>query len=71
MMRIVRYYNLFYGVLGELRMGFTDDRIDDITEALQWLGYPPDRINDIDITEGGEVWLGLTMLLPKKAGLYA
>ncbi len=37
---------------------------DEIEEALRWIGFPVD--SEVDICENGEVWIGLTQILPKK-----
>jgi hypothetical protein len=43
-----------------------DDRErSEVDTSLEWLGFPFSDREDIDITDNGEVWKGLTMLCPR------
>ena len=49
----------------------TEAEQDEVFEALRWIGYPASEAQHVDICESGQVYVGLTEILPRGSVEYA
>ena len=48
----------------------TDDEQEEVKRALQFFGEPPERAPEVDLCESGQVYLGLTEIMPRGSIQY-